>query len=178
VVALTLPDDVLVALRSVHHDPGWAIVRLVESTVREPGLTAAPRTARPLAELVYLPGGRALIVVEPQPFKRLRGVATIPLADGRAFLAFENAGGLADLELALVDALEKTPTASRSRAPLAEIRGIVRGWRRHPKLAFRTRSIIVVEGIVEGPWRPLAPLKRDAPTPRASSRRRRPRRRS
>jgi hypothetical protein len=30
VVALTLPEEVLDALRTVRRDPGWAIVRLVE----------------------------------------------------------------------------------------------------------------------------------------------------
>ena len=33
VVALTLPQDVLHALRTVHRDLGWAIVRLVESSL-------------------------------------------------------------------------------------------------------------------------------------------------
>ena len=171
VVALTLPEDVLAALRAVHHDPGWAIVRVVESTLGKSARNGPARAARALAELVHLPGRRALIVVQPRPFRRLRGVSTIPLSDGRAFLAFDHAGGLADLEVAILDALEAAPSGSGVRAQLAEIRSIVRGWRQQPRLAFRTRSIIVVEGTTGAPRRPLAALQDGVSKSRGSIRR-------
>jgi len=159
-VALTLPQDVLQALRTLHRDPGWAIVQLVESTLGVPH--AGPASAEPevLAELVQLPGKRALIVVQPQPFQRLRGASTIPLADGRAFLAFDRQGGLADLEVAIVDELEASSTSTNTaqREQLQQILDTVRAWRRNPRLAFKTKSIIVVNGIAGAAREPLARL--------------------
>ena len=157
VVALTLPQDVLHALRTVHRDLGWAIVRLVESSL---GANAASRTSgpQPLAELAHLPGKRALIVVQPHACKGLRGVSTIPLADGRAFLALDQPGGLADLEVAIVDTLEATPRHSRQSAELMQVRDIVRVWRRDPGLAVRSKNIIVIDSSARAERRPLAPL--------------------
>lgn len=108
---------------------------------------------------MHLPGRRALIVVQPQVFTPLRGVSLIPLADGRAFLAFDHAGGLADLEVAILDQLELLPLKSAERASLLQLRDIVRAWRRDPGLAFRVRSIIVVEGVGGVERRSLAALK-------------------
>jgi hypothetical protein len=58
-VTLTLPNDVLTWLKTLHPDPAWAIVRLHEQ---------ANRRRRPieLAELVRLPEGRALILVNAE----------------------------------------------------------------------------------------------------------------
>ena len=159
VVALTLPKDVLDTLQAIHRDPGWAIVRLVESIAGSGSGASVSREPTPLAELVHLPGGRGLIVVQPQALKRLRGVSTIPLADGRAFLAFDQPGGLAELEVAVLDSLEFTPRDSRDHALLTQIRDTVRAWRRDERLAFRTKSIIVVEGIAAVERRPLTPLQ-------------------
>lgn len=158
VVALTLPEEVLDALRTLHRDPGWAIVRLVEPILSDGSHRRRPKGPAALMELVHLPGRRALIVVQPPIFTRLRGVATIPLADGRAFLAFDHAGGLADLEVAILDELEVTPARSAKRTQLMQVRDIVRAWRRNPGLVFRTKSIIMVEGIGGGERRPLATL--------------------
>lgn len=177
VVALTLPEDVLDLLRTFHRDPGWAIVRLVESTFGDGAGRRASREPIALAELVHLPGRRGLIVVQPQAFKRLRGVSTIPLADGRAFLAFDQAGGLADLEVAILDALEVAPRDSGDHAQLTQIREIVRAWRRDKRLAFRTKTIIVVQGLgvrERGLLTPLQDIK--AATESGEHRRRRRRR--
>jgi hypothetical protein len=157
VVTLTLPQDVLDSLRTVHRDLGWAIVRLVESTG---GDGAANRSSgpHPLAELAHLPGKRALIVVQPEAVRGLRGISPIPLADGRAFLAFDHGGGLADLEVAIVDTLEATPRHSRQSAQLMQLRDIVRAWRRDHRLSVRSKSIIVIDSMARIDRRPLAPL--------------------
>jgi hypothetical protein len=165
VIGLTLPEDVLEGLKALHADPAWAIVQLLESS---PGNTArSPRPrhaqeARQLAEFVHLPGGRALIVVQPKVFARLRGVSTIPLSDGRAFLAFDRAGGIADLEVAILDRLEEAPVQSLERAALEQARDTVRAWRKTSKLRFRSKFIIVVEGASANDRRPLAKLGRSA----------------
>jgi hypothetical protein len=178
VVALTLPHDVLESLRAVHRDIGWAIVRLVESNLDDGAAKRLPGPNLP-AELVHLPGKRALIVVQPQVFRALRGVSTIPLADGRAFLALDHGGGLADLEIAILDALEARPRHRRQRAQLMLARDVVRAWRRDHALTFRTKSIIVVEAAGHVERQPLAPLHdaRAAPDT-AADRRRRNRRRT
>jgi hypothetical protein len=111
-----------------------------------------------LAELAHLPGKRALIVVQPQACKGLRGISTIPLADGRAFLALDQPGGLADLEVAIVDTLEATPRHSRQSAELMQVRDIVRAWRRDPGLAVRSKNIIVIDSLAHAERRPLTPL--------------------
>jgi hypothetical protein len=141
---LTLPDEVLEALRTLHRDPGWAIVRLVEPILRG-ARSRRPKGSAPLAELVNLPGSRALIVVQPDVFRRMPGVSLIPLADGRAFLAFQHAGRLADFEVAILDQLESARDGSRKHAQLRRGLDIVRTWRRDPNLAVSTRSIIVVD---------------------------------
>jgi hypothetical protein len=158
-VALTLPKEVLAALRTIHQDPGWAIVQLVDPILNDRTHRLRPKSPAALAELVHLPGRRALIVVQPQVFTRLRGVSTIPLADGRAFLAFDGPGGLAELEVAILDQLEAAPPRSAQRAQLAQARGIVRSWRRNPRLVFRTKSILVVEGGAYARQRPLTALE-------------------
>jgi hypothetical protein len=143
-VALTLPQDVLQLLQTIHHDPAWAVVQLAESLFRRD----VQRPSKPpiaIAELIHLPGKRGLIVVRPKLFASLPGVSTIPLADGRAFLAFDQAAGLADLEVAIHDKLELTPASGAARGRLTEILEAVRGWRRDRNLVFRTKSIIVVE---------------------------------
>jgi hypothetical protein len=174
VIALTLPEDVVERLRGIHRDVGWAIVRLVESTwMGRPAARPAPSAAAPLAELVHLPGKRALIVVQPQVFKGLRGIATIPLTDGRAFLALDQGNGFADLELAILDRLEGSRAQTPRLGQLQEVRDIVRAWRRDPGLAFRTKSIIVVESVAQAERRPLSALQAVNGAKRGPRRRRR-----
>ncbi len=159
VVALTLPNEVLDALRTLHRDPGWAIVQLVESMLGDGTHRTRPRPPAAPAELVHLPGRRALIVVQPQLFRQLRGVSTIPLADGRALLAFDRPGGLADLEVAILDHLESASTTGAERTQLMQLRDIVRAWRRDPGLVFRTKAILMTERVRGVERRPLATLK-------------------
>ena len=68
-------------------------------------------------------------------------------------------GGIADLELAILDLLEELPARSRERAQLIQVRNLVRTWRRGSGLVFRTKSIIVAEGAADTERRPLATLE-------------------
>jgi hypothetical protein len=97
-----------------------------------------------IAELVHLRGDRGLIVVQSNVFGRLPGISTIPLANGRAFLAFDQPAGLADLEVAILDKLELSLRSRAERAQLTESLNTVRRWRRDRRLVFQTKSIIVV----------------------------------
>jgi hypothetical protein len=96
-------------------------------------------------ELAQLSGRRALIVVDPTLYRSLPGVAVIPMAPGRAFLALETGRGIADLELAILDRIENPVTDARERKELAALRRQLKSWRRSRDLRFSTRSIILVE---------------------------------
>jgi hypothetical protein len=164
-VALTLPDDVLASLRTIHHDLAWAIVRLVESRLIHRKAPQRPTPA--LAELVHLPGRRGLIVVQTNVFGRLRGISMIPLADGRAFLAFDQPAGLADLEVAVLDRLALIAAAGAERQQLTQILETVRDWRRHRRFVFRTKSIIVVESFARVESGSLGTLSKQRQSPKA-----------
>jgi hypothetical protein len=138
-LSLSLPSDVVAWLESIDPDPGWAIVELYEQARQR----SAGRGAV-LAELVQLPGKRALILVAPDAFDGLDGVSVIRLSDGRGFLALEAGKGYADLELAVVDRLDAPGVTPERRQVLAQIRKVLREWRQSG-LRFDARSILVVD---------------------------------
>jgi hypothetical protein len=142
-LTVTLPQDVVGWLQGIHPDPAWAIVSLYNRLVH-PGSRAA-RRARPRVELAGLTGRRALIVVDPAIYRSLPGVAVIPVAAERAFLALETGRGVADLELAILDRVEDRRTAPAERRNLEALLREVRGWRRSRGYRFSSRSIIIVE---------------------------------
>jgi hypothetical protein len=142
-LALTLPLDVLDGLRRIHRDPAWAIVLLYErlaNTARH-----SPPKARSGVELAQLSPGRALIVVDPQLIGSVPGVSVVPVAAGRAFLAFGEGRGLADLEVAVLDRLQEGNGSAAGRKELTALHRQIRTWRRSGRLRFSTRSIIIVE---------------------------------
>ncbi|MGH9382981.1 MAG: hypothetical protein ACRD2N_01615 [Vicinamibacterales bacterium] len=153
-ITLTLPEDVVQWLSSVDPDLGWAIVKLHERTVQG-------RRSKPIqvADLVQLPGQRALILVQPEPFRNLKGVSIIPLADGRGFLALESGRGVSDLELAVIDRLDSESLATDEREALGHLRMLLRQWRQDG-VRFESRSIIVAHRRhAFGVPRPLSPLQ-------------------
>jgi hypothetical protein len=142
VVALTLPEDVLSALRHVHPDPARAIVKLVEGS---PEKTNDRHDPKPLAELVAVGSRRSLIVVDRWAFQNIPAVSLIPISDDRAFLAFEKGKDSGVLELELIDRLEK-PAANRAEhAALKELRTCLRECRHDPALKFLFKSILILE---------------------------------
>lgn len=164
---LTLPDNVLAWLRTIHPDPAWAIVSLFEAH-QTAGERRAPKDE---IELVQLTGKRALIVVSPALLKNVEGASMIPLADGRALIALDPHRGAADLELAIVDRLQRVPGGSREHEELTRLCESLRRWRRIEGLRFHTRSIIVVERAPAGyAIRPLGSPARPAVAARRSTR--------
>lgn len=143
VLALTLPDDVVRWLREIHADPAWAIVSLFQRATHH-GRSRRSR-ADANVELAQLSGRRALIIVDPRSYRDLPGLAVIPVAPGRAFLALEAGKGISDLELAVLDRLENPHTDRAERKALMTLRRQVRDWRRSRRLRFSARSIILVE---------------------------------
>lgn len=146
VLALTLPEDVLAWLRGIHADPGWAIEMLFRRATRRNGARRQARLPRDgNAALVAVGGRQSLIVVDPKRFRHLRGVSTIRLTPASALLALRGSGGMADLELAVLDRLEAPHLAPAERRALLAIRRQLRDWRRSGRFRFSTRSIILVE---------------------------------
>jgi uncharacterized protein YjiS (DUF1127 family) len=147
-LALTLPHDVVHGLRGIHPDPAWAIVSLYE---RLGGKARHPhRQRRSRIELAQLSPDSALIVVDPQLIQSVPGVSVVPMAAGRAFLAFGEGRGLADLEVAVLDRLDKGKDSPIVRQELTVLYRRIRGWRRSRRLRFSTRSIIIVERVNPG----------------------------
>lgn len=139
VVAVTLPVDVVTRLRAIHEDLGWAIVSLTRQT------TARRSATRPASDvqLVDIGSDRALIVVDPAVVHGLPGVQIVPLSSTQALLALETGRGLADLEVAVADRLDRLRPGSEHRA-LTGLLAQLRQWRRGRRLSFDTRSIILV----------------------------------
>jgi hypothetical protein len=144
-LALTLPDDVVRALGRIHPDPAWAIVSLYERLARR---ADHPRRGRRLpVELARLSPRSALIVVDPRTIRSVPGMSVVPVAAGRAFLAFDQGRGLADLELAVLERLQDQKSGAAVEKELRLIHRQIRDWRRLRRFRFSTRSIILVERV-------------------------------
>lgn len=158
IVAVTLPEEVVADLESVHDDLGWAIVKLVEqqraasparaAKTREKGSKARRPAANTVAaaELVSIGSGQSLIVVNSAMLRSIPGVQMVPLSETEAFLAMEPGRGMADLELAVFDHHERLRDGSRDKVAVARLLAQLRRWRRDDALAFNARSIILVSG--------------------------------
>jgi hypothetical protein len=139
-ISLTLPRDVIDWLASIDDDMAWAIVKLYERATR------TRKVEFDVASLVRFPGDRALIQVDAALFNDIPGVALIPLADGRAFLALEPGKGAADLELLVLDRLDQKHIITAERTALNKLRQLLKQWRQEGIL-FESRAIIVAQGL-------------------------------
>lgn len=108
--------------------------------------TGAPRSRQPAADvqLVEVASGASLIVVNPSVIQDLPAVQMVPLSDHEAFLALAPGRGMADLEIAVVDQLERLKAGTPERRAAERLRHQLRAWRRDPRLTFDVRSIILV----------------------------------
>jgi hypothetical protein len=152
-VTLTLPEDVITWMATIDRDLAWAIVKL-----HQRALNSSKARQPKLAELVQIPGQRALILVRPEAFSNLKSVSIIPLADGRGFLALDAGRGVADLELAVIDRLEVTSLSAAERADLNGLRILLKQWRLEG-IEFESRSVVVARRPEGGRGRPLAAVK-------------------
>jgi len=137
-VTVTLPEDVLTRLSTVHADVGSAIVDLVEK--RTPVRSAPVRPAQ-----VTRYGNRAVIVVTPSPtLRRLRGVQLVPVGHGRALISLAASTSISSLELQVRDALERLSPSHRERETLQELADILRRSRGPRDFTSEPRTIIVL----------------------------------
>jgi hypothetical protein len=137
-VTLTLPDDIVSALRTIDADLGRAIVRLVEPR-------AAGLVAHPPAELSYHRRSAVIVVKPCRTLARLPGVDLVPLPDGRALISLDRATGIADLEVMVRDAIDAGAAPEADMAVLWAVGEILRTARRSRAIRLRERNIIVLE---------------------------------
>jgi hypothetical protein len=137
-VTVTLPEDVLDRLGSIHPDVGIAIVKLIEESTR-PQVQPIAR-----AEIARY-GKHAVIVVTPvNALRRLRGVQLVPIGDGRALIALDPSQSVSGLELQLRDAIESPKTTKQEREVLELTARILRRARCARGGTLGTRTIIVL----------------------------------
>jgi hypothetical protein len=135
-ITVTLPEDVLVALRAIDADIGRAIVRLAEPHLEQ--------TPHPSAELRSF-GSRSVILVPPSSQLGARtGVELVPLSDGRALIAFDERLSAPQLELRIADAVADTALAPADRALFESLGALLRTLRQSSTLRIRERRILVV----------------------------------
>ncbi len=134
-VTLTLPHDVIEALRAVDPDLSRAVVRAVE--YRSP--------VEPLATELVTFGNRQVIVVPRSSALADRAdVELIPLADGRALISFDDRLSVPQLELKLGDALSDPALTGEDRSVFEALAGILSGARRDATASVQERTIIVL----------------------------------
>lgn len=136
-VTLTLPEDTLARLATVHADIGSAIVNLVErKTARVPRRRAAELTRY---------GNHAVILVTPsQALRRIRGVELVPVGNGRALISLTTSTSILSLELQLRDVIERMEPGNRDREGLESIAEILRRGRGDLGFTSEPRTIIVL----------------------------------
>ena len=136
-VAVTLPTDVISALHAINADLSQAIVRLVETSV--------PGALHSAAEVARF-GRRAVITVPPtELLESQTGAELVPLADGRALVAFNEQMWIADLELRIGDLLSEASLQGEERATFEGFAEILRRARRSDSVELKARRIIVLE---------------------------------
>ena len=147
-VAMTLPEDVIKALRARHVDLARAVVALMD----EANGHATPRRLgrRGPAELAEIAPRRFLITVDVNAVRVLPGCELVPITPTTAFLALQPGCGLADLALAVTDRLEEKGLDEQERGALTQIRLALRAWMRDKKLTYETRSIVVMRQVSLG----------------------------
>lgn len=137
-VTVTLPEDTLARLATVHADVGSAIVNLVERRT--------PQRVAPLrpAQLVRY-GNHAVILVTPsQALRRLRGVELVPVGDGRALISLTTSSSILSLELQMRDVLERMEPSNPDREGLESVADILRRGRGDVGFTSEPRTIIVL----------------------------------
>jgi hypothetical protein len=136
-VTLTLPEDVIEALRTVDSDLSVAVVRIAQSLVPD-----APYVP---AELVNYGGRSVIIVPRSQVLRQRTGVELVPLTDGRALMAFDNKLSIPQLELRIGDALADASIEGDDRAMFEALAEILKNARRSERVEVRQRNIIVLQ---------------------------------
>ena len=144
VVALTLPEDVIAALRAIEPDLGRAIVALVAGARGDTGDELLPK----VVDVARTGRREALILVDPAAVPALPRCSFIRIGPNRAFIALDPGAGLADLELCVSDRLDDSDVTREQRKALRLLRATLKRWRCDPGVTVSGRSIVILEGEV------------------------------
>jgi hypothetical protein len=137
-VTLTLPDDVVAALRHLDGDLGRAIVRLAQPPVSAV-LPHAP------VELSYWGRSAIIVIRRCRTLQDTPGVELIPLPDGRFLISLDPSVGPAGLEGILRNALQVKGIPKDDRDILDALATVLRSARQMSGIDVRERSILVLE---------------------------------
>ena len=163
-VSITLPEDVLSALRARDSDIGRAIVGLLSA--------ASSAVPRPRAVVLHRTGRRAVIVVRPVAALRgLPGVDLVSIGDpDRALIAFTGGLSVSAFELRVQDLLDGPPLSPDEAEVIAQLAALLREVRRTGRQSLSEATIVVLDdarapearGAVRGRRRtpPRRPIKR------------------
>ena len=136
-VTLTLPHDVIEALRAVDADLSRAVVQAVEHR--------SPVTPSLATELVTYGNRQVIVVPRSLALADRADVELIPLSDGRALIAFDERLSVPQLELKLGDALTDPALRDEDRPIFEALAEILSGARRDATASVQQRSIIVLQ---------------------------------
>ena len=137
-VTVTLPEDVVAALKRLDDDVSRAIVRIALPL-------AADVTPYAAAELSKH-GDTAVIVIRPEPaLERMPGVTLVPLPDGRALISLDDAMTIYEFELTLRDALDDGDIERTDVSAIRAILDILKSARQAANITLRQRRIIVLQ---------------------------------
>lgn len=104
------------------------------------------RANRKAADLLVF-GRRAVITVRPTPSLEQAGVQLVPLPDGRALIAFDDATSLSALQLSMADALDDGSLSTEEKAVYEKMSEILREARQSGDISLEARQIIVLEAV-------------------------------
>jgi hypothetical protein len=134
-VTLTLPHDIIAALREIDADLSRAVVNAVQ---------ASPSGSAPRAELATFGPNAVIIVPNSQTLREYTGVELVPISDGRALVSFDGHTSIPHLELRVMDALADPALAGHDRAMFEQLAQVLRSARHAGGLSVEHRSIVVM----------------------------------
>ncbi len=136
-VTLTLPQDVVAALRRHDTDLSRAVAALAGP--------AATLVSHEPAELARYGRSAIITVIWNRALERLLDVRLVPLTDGRALISLDGGTGVAELELRARDLLDRGGLKPREWEVIEPLVAILRNARQSRDIEIRQRNIIVME---------------------------------
>jgi hypothetical protein len=125
-ITLTLPENTLRELQTIHPDTGHAIVQLASSALRNGGQD------RPLVEILKTSADMGIIVVGPsRALSQISFVHLVEVAPARYLLALDFGHDFKSLEIAINDVLEDLPHSDkRDRELMMQLRQHIKHLRK------------------------------------------------
>jgi hypothetical protein len=144
-ITVTLPENTLAQLATIHPDRAQAIVKLAEA--------AMPRDARThkRVELVeVMPGLGIILVGSSRYLQKIKWLRLVELAPTRFLLIIPSGTAVDSLEVAIIDLLENLePHEEWEKSMLQELRDLMRNLRLGEKL-FKAELLFIDTRTIKG----------------------------